>query len=200
MFLLIKLLFLPIWLPFKMLEELIEHSGRRKHYKRRRRYRRGHEARRYCRGHEAAERAPWGSVLKAIMLLFLICWPLALKPHPDGSPSSVGWIVFGVWLPVVGTSAALIASTRNPMGNTTSTSRQRQLHEQGQSRLHNVPTPEKYNKGTAPCMLATPPPGVLTCHECGHRNYIVRDTRGGELPNQRRYCPNCGRDQPHHVN
>lgn len=34
---LIKLLFLPIWLPFKILIEIAEHSGRRRHYAHRRR-------------------------------------------------------------------------------------------------------------------------------------------------------------------
>jgi hypothetical protein len=38
-FFLIKLLLLPIWLPFKILGEIIEHSGR-KHHRRRRRYHR----------------------------------------------------------------------------------------------------------------------------------------------------------------
>lgn len=39
MFFLIKILLLPIWLPFKILGEVIEHSGR-KHHRRRRRYHR----------------------------------------------------------------------------------------------------------------------------------------------------------------
>jgi len=37
-FLLIKLILLPVWLPFKIIAEMAEHSSHRRHYKRRRHY------------------------------------------------------------------------------------------------------------------------------------------------------------------
>jgi hypothetical protein len=38
-FFLIKLVLLPVWLPCKIIAEIVEHSGHRRHYRRRRRLR-----------------------------------------------------------------------------------------------------------------------------------------------------------------
>jgi hypothetical protein len=102
-FFLIKLLLLPLWLPFKILGEIIEHSGRRRHYTRRRHRR---------RGHEAAERAAWGYLGKGLLALLVIFWPLAIGTHSNGSPSPVGVGVFLVWVLVLAAAAALVTKAR----------------------------------------------------------------------------------------
>ena len=101
MFFLIKLLTLPLWLPFKILGEVIEHSGRRRH----------HARRRYRRGHEAAERAAWAWLFKGLLGLVVILWPLAIDPR-DGSPGPIGVGVFVAWLLVLAVIAALVANAR----------------------------------------------------------------------------------------
>ena len=81
MFFLIKLLLLPIWLPFKILLEIAEHSGRRRNYRSRRRSAPARRSATSTRPHAITPRQPrpdtrthWRSLSmgrKALILAFL---------------------------------------------------------------------------------------------------------------------------------
>jgi ABC-type phosphate transport system permease subunit len=79
MFFLIKLCLLPLWLPFKLMWELMEHSGHRRHHRYRARYR--YRNRRRARASGIGCVTVLAVIVGLGLALWFFTWPLEVFQH-----------------------------------------------------------------------------------------------------------------------